>query len=181
LPRGSQLSKLVAIMSMSLDGCVAVEGARPPGSTTTRYSMPGHWPPLIFIAACALPFSVAAQTASRDTSLLTRPTLVLQQIVEKLPRGQHQEIRVLTADFKPGGQTVFHTHPFPVTIYVLQGTFRLEMEGKAAMTVRAGEAMVMPPGVRMTGHNASGTEPLRLVIFSVSDPGTPFLDPIPSP
>lgn len=138
-------------------------------------------PCLIFIAALAVPSSAGAQAAGLDSSLVTHPTLVLQQIVEKLPHGEHQEIRVLTADFKPGGQTVFHTHPFPVTVYVLQGTFRLEMEGAAAMTVRAGEAMVMPSGVRMTGHNASQTEPLRVLVFSVSDPGTPFLDPIPSP
>jgi quercetin dioxygenase-like cupin family protein len=119
--------------------------------------------------------------AGPDSSLIVHPTLVLQQIVDKLPHGAHQEIRVLTADFKPGGQTVFHTHPFPVTLYVLQGTFRLEVEGQAAMTVRAGEAMVMPSGVRMTGRNASQTEPLRVVVFYVSDPEAPYLDRIPSP
>jgi hypothetical protein len=30
----------------------------------------------------------------------------------------------------------------------------------------------------MTGYNRSGTDPLRLVAFYVSDPDTPFLDPI---
>jgi hypothetical protein len=38
---------------------------------------------------------------------------------------------------------------------------------------------MMPPNVKMTGYNnSSSTEPLRLVVFYVSDPGTPFLDPI---
>ena len=146
-----------------------------------RYFVPRPLPCLIVIAAFTAASSAGAQTAGVDSSLLAHPTLVLQQIVENLPHGQHQEIRVLTADFKPGGQTVFHTHSFPVTVYVLQGTFRLEMEGTAAITAAAGEAMVMPPGVRMTGHNASQTEPLRVVIFYVSDPGTPFLNPLPAP
>ena len=30
----------------------------------------------------------------------------------------------------------------------------------------------------MTGFNKSATEPLRVVIFYVSNPDTPFLDPI---
>jgi hypothetical protein len=38
--------------------------------------------------------------------------------------------------------------------------------------------MVEPPGVRMTGYNRSTTEPLRVVIFYVTEPGLPFLDPI---
>ena len=37
-------------------------------------------------------------------------------------------------------------------------------------------AMVEPPQVKMTGYNRSSTEPMRVVIFYVSDPDTPFLD-----
>jgi len=71
---------------------------------------------------------------------------------------------------------MFHTHRFPVTVYVLQGVFTLEMEGREPVTVKADRAIVMPPQVKMTGYNRSN-ESLRLVIFSVSDPDTPFLDP----
>jgi quercetin dioxygenase-like cupin family protein len=68
-------------------------------------------------------------------------------------------------------------HRFPVTAYVLEGTFTLEMEGRAPVTVKAGQAIVEPPRVKMTGYNRSSTEPMRVVIFYVSDPDTPFLDP----
>jgi hypothetical protein len=44
--------------------------------------------------------------------------------------------------------------------------------------VKAGQAMLEPPNVRMTGYNRSDSEPLRVVIFYVSDPDKPFLDPI---
>ena len=70
------------------------------------------------------------------------------------------------------------THRFPVTVYVLEGTFTLELEGRAPVTAKAGQAMVEPPLVKMTGYNRSGTEPLRVVIFYVSDPDTPFLDSV---
>jgi quercetin dioxygenase-like cupin family protein len=68
------------------------------------------------------------------------------------------------------------THRFPVTVYVLEGTFTLELDGRAPIVVKAGEALVEPPRVAMTGYNRSSSEPTRVVIFYVSDPDTPFLD-----
>jgi quercetin dioxygenase-like cupin family protein len=72
--------------------------------------------------------------------------------------------------------TPFHTHRFPVTVYVLEGTFTLEMEGRAPLKATAGQAIVEPPQVKMTGYNRSSTEAMRVLIFYVSDPDTPFLE-----
>jgi quercetin dioxygenase-like cupin family protein len=107
-----------------------------------------------------------------------RPTLLLQESVQGMPQGERQEVRVLTATLKPGDKTVFHTHRFPVIIYVLEGAFTLEMEGREPITVKAGETMVEPPNVKMTGYNRSSTDPLRGLMIYVSDPDTPFLDPV---
>jgi len=109
---------------------------------------------------------------------IVKPQLLLSKILEGMPKGDRQEVRVLTASFKPGDRTLFHTHRFPVTVYVLEVTFTLEVEGSEPDTVKAGQAIVMPAHVRMTGYNRSNTELLRVVIFYVSDPDTPFLDPI---
>jgi len=109
---------------------------------------------------------------------LVKPRLLLSKILQGMPKGDKQEVRVLTASFKPGDKTLFHTHRFPVTVYVLEGAFTLEIEGSEPRTVKAGEPIVMPAQVRMTGYNRSSTEPLRVVGFYVSDPGTPFLDQI---
>ena len=109
---------------------------------------------------------------------VAKPNLLLKQTVEGMPKGDKQEISVLTATLKPGDQTVFHTHRFPVSVYILEGTFTLEMEGRQPVTVKAGEGMVEPPNVKMTGFNKSTTEPMKVVIFYVADPGTPFLDPL---
>ena len=108
---------------------------------------------------------------------VTKPKLVLSEVVKTMPTGKNQEVRVLTAEFKPGDKTVFHTHRFPVTVYILEGAFTLELEGrKEPIIVKAGEAFVEPPKLKMTGYNRSTTEALRLVIFYVSDKDTPFLD-----
>lgn len=109
---------------------------------------------------------------------LAAPQLVLKESVAQMPKTDLQEVRVLTAAFKPGDRTVFHNHRSPVTVYVLEGQFTLDLEGRAPVVVSAGQAFVEPPNVKMTGYNKSTTDALRVVIFYVSDPGTPFLDPI---
>jgi quercetin dioxygenase-like cupin family protein len=111
---------------------------------------------------------------------VARPELLLKEAVEGMPKGDRQEIKVLTATIKPGGKTVFHSHRFPVIIYILEGAFTLEIDGRDPVTVEAGEAMVEPPNVKMTGYNENPTDPMRVVIFYVSDLDTPFLDPIKS-
>ncbi len=125
---------------------------------------------VIGVAVMGLSGSVVAQQQAR-------PDLVLREAVEGMPKGERQEVSVLTATIAPGQSTPFHTHRFPVTVYVLEGAFTLEMEGRGTVTVQAGNSMVEPPDVRMTGHNR-GVEPARVVIFYVAEPGTPFLDPI---
>ena len=121
-------------------------------------------------ALCAFP---AAATETK----VARPELVLRDVVAGMPKGDQQEVRVFTATLDSGDRTPFHTHRFPVTVYVLEGAFTLEMEGRAPVTIRAGEASIEPPNVRMTGSNQSGGT-TRLVIVYVSEPDTPFLDPV---
>lgn len=120
---------------------------------------------------------LSAPACAQDPGV-AKPNLVLQEIVEGLPKADKQAVRILTATFRPGDKTVYHTHRFPVTVYVLEGSFTLELKDRPPLTVRAGEAMVEPPNVPMIGRNPSATEPTKVVIFYVSAPDTPFLDPL---
>jgi quercetin dioxygenase-like cupin family protein len=124
---------------------------------------------------CALMAILSASAHAQEPGF-AKPNLVLQQIVEGLPKDDKQAVRVLTATFKPSDKTVYHSHRFPVTVYVLEGAFTLELKDRTPLTVKAGEAMVEPPNVAMTGHNPSATEMTKVVIFYVSAPDTPFLD-----
>ncbi|WP_142250449.1 cupin domain-containing protein [Bradyrhizobium sp. UNPF46] len=134
-------------------------------------------PHLALGTAIALGWTAAAIAQSHDAHGIAKPNLVLQQVVEGLPKDDKPSVRVMTASFKPGDKTVYHTHRFPVTVYVLEGAFTLELAGKAPLTVKAGEALVEPPGVAMTGYNRTDGE-TRVVIFYVSAVDTPFLDPL---
>ena len=122
-------------------------------------------------------FAVSVPLMAQEPGV-ANPNVLVKETLQGMPVGKTQEVQVLTATLKAGDQTLFHTHRFPVTLYILEGAFTLEMEGRDPVTVKAGQAMVEPPHVKMTGYNRSSTEPLRVVIFYVSDPGTPFFDPI---
>jgi quercetin dioxygenase-like cupin family protein len=108
--------------------------------------------------------------------VLAKPNLLLQQVVTGMPTGEKQQVRVLTATFKPGDKTPYHTHRFPVTVYVLEGVFTLELGDRTPVVVKAGESFVEPPHVPMTGYNRSSSDPTKVVVFYVSDPDTPFFD-----
>jgi quercetin dioxygenase-like cupin family protein len=109
---------------------------------------------------------------------LAAPVVVLREsAVAGMPAAVMQELRVMTATFAPGGRTPLHSHRWPVTVHVLEGHFTLEVEGQAPVVFGPGQAFVEQPGAVHTGHNRDAHHALRVVIFYVSDPGTPFLDP----
>src|SRR5438093_13433828 len=80
-----------------------------------------------------------------------KPQLLLSEIINGMPKGEKQEVRVLTASFKPGDKTMFHTHRFAVTVYVLEGAFTLEMEGREHVKVIAGMLVCMSPQAKLMG------------------------------
>ena len=120
--------------------------------------------------------SLAPVPAFAQQPGIAKPNLVLEDVIKGMPRDEHQSVRIMTATFKPGDQTVRHTHRFPVAVYVLEGTFTLELKGRPPIAVKAGEAIVEPLDTEMVGYNRSTTDLTRVVIFYVATPGTPFLD-----
>jgi quercetin dioxygenase-like cupin family protein len=134
--------------------------------------------PSLYLATLLAASLACGLGARAGEAALTKPNPVLRQLVEAMPRDATQEIRVMTATFQPGSRTVRHSHRFPVTVYILEGTFTLELKGQPPLVVKAGEAYVEPPNVEMTGYNRSTTEPAKVVIFYVSGRDTPFLDPV---
>jgi quercetin dioxygenase-like cupin family protein len=95
--------------------------------------------PVLALAALAL---ASGGAVGQERGLVRPDPPVLRETVSGMPRGERQEIRVLSATLKSGDKTSFHTHRFPVTVYILEGAFTLEMEGKAPVTVKAGQALV---------------------------------------
>lgn len=117
-------------------------------------------------------------TTSAGSTGVAKLTVLHKELTGALPSAAMQEIRVIIARLEPGDRTPYHSHRFPVTVFMLEGVFTLELEGEDAIAVGAGEVFVEPSGVRMTGRNLSSDSPAVMVLFYVSDPETPFADPV---
>jgi quercetin dioxygenase-like cupin family protein len=115
-------------------------------------------------------------TRSAQDQGLARLTPLHREVVRGMPRRQDQEIRVLSATLLPGDVTPYHSHRHPVTVYMLEGTFTLELDDRGTVSIEAGEIFVEPSGVNMTGSN-QGNVPARMTLFYVCEPDEPFADP----
>jgi quercetin dioxygenase-like cupin family protein len=108
---------------------------------------------------------------------MAKLTPLHREVVEGMPRGAEQEVRVLFATLLPGDVTPRHSHRFPVTVYMLEGTFTLALDGREPVAIEAGEVFVEPAGVAMTGSNR-GEVAARMALFYVCEPDAPFADPV---
>ena len=63
----------------------------------------------------ALPVSSAALGQEPGA---TRPQRVLKRVISSMPRADSQQVRVMTASFRPGDQTVFFCASDPETPFL---------------------------------------------------------------
>lgn len=115
-------------------------------------------------------------TTSAKASGMAQLTPLHREVVAGMPTLESQEVRVLFATLQPGDRTPRHSHRHPVTVYVIEGEFTLEYDGLPSVRAEAGEVIIEPAGVAMTGHNR-GSVPARMAIFFVCAPDEPFADP----
>ena len=111
--------------------------------------------------------------------LAQQPTFkrtVLQQADISVPG---REAVTAVAEFQPGAAAGRHTHPGEEIGYVLDGQLLLEQDGKAAVTLHAGQTFLIPPG---TVHNAtnSGSGTARVVATYLVEKGKPLATPAPA-
>ena len=115
-------------------------------------------------------------TRSAQDSGMAMLTPLHRETVHGMPLVQDQEIRVLFATLLPGDVTPYHSHRHPVTVYMLEGTFTLELDGRDPVDIKAGQVFIEPSDVNMTGSN-KGDVPARMALFYVCEPDEPFADP----
>jgi len=80
------------------------------------------------------------------------------------------------AELAPGASAGKHFHPGPEFAYVLEGTLTLEPQGKAPMTIKAGEAFHNQAKIVHDAKNA-GTTPTKVLVFLVGEKGQPLATP----
>jgi integrase/recombinase XerD len=85
-------------------------------------------------------------TTSAESTGVAKLTVLHKELTDALPQAGMQEIRVIIARLEPGDRTSYHSHRFPVTVYMLEGVFTLELDGRNPIPVRAGERVLAIPG-----------------------------------
>jgi quercetin dioxygenase-like cupin family protein len=70
-------------------------------------------------------------------------------------------------DFEPGAAFGKHSHPGEEIIYVLEGSFEYEVEGKPPVTLKAGDVLFIPAGTIHAAKNVGSTNAAELATYIV--------------
>ena len=89
-----------------------------------------------------------------------------------------EEIQMREILFAPGWTAPRHYHNSDLFIYVISGGFEVELEGAGLKTYTDGQALRMKPNTPMDARNSSTVNPLKLAVFQVGNPDSPFVVPI---
>ena len=87
-------------------------------------------------------------------------TLANQEI--QFPTGK-VEIVASTGEFDPGAETPVHKHPYPRSLYIIEGTFTVTEEGGQPHTYPAGSFVVEGVNMWHKGANMSSS-PVKILI-----------------
>jgi quercetin dioxygenase-like cupin family protein len=89
-----------------------------------------------------------------------------------------EEIQMREILFAPGWKAPRHYHNSDLFIYVIAGEFEVDMEGSGLKTYTDGQALRMMPNTPMDARNSSAEKPLKLAVFQVGNPDSPFVVPV---
>ncbi|ABF41441.1 conserved hypothetical protein, Cupin barrel [Candidatus Koribacter versatilis Ellin345] len=77
-------------------------------------------------------------------------------------------------DFDPGFASPRHTHPGEEIIYVLEGTLEYDVDGKAPVTLKAGEVLFIPAETVHAAKNVGTSNAVELATYVV-EKGKPLI------
>ena len=121
---------------------------------------------LLTAAAALLATSVAAQETIAPGANVS---VVFDQ---ELPNVPGKSMRAVLVEYEPGAGSPSHRHPSSAFIYarVLEGAIRSKVNDEPERTYQAGESWTEKPGDHhQVSHNASNTEPAKLLAIFVVD------------
>lgn len=92
-----------------------------------------------------------------------------------------QEVIVWDTEYAPRAINPRHYHPAAITFHTISGTGVWQEDGKAPVTLKAGDNLFVPAGTTHSHWNPSYTEKLRFLEFIVGekDKARPVPTPVP--
>jgi quercetin dioxygenase-like cupin family protein len=121
------------------------------------------------LCSIALAATVTAAQPAREVFSHALPALA----------GNQLQVHLIEVNYAPGESSPAHSHPCPVTGYVISGAVRMQVKGEPEKVYRAGETFYEAPnGVHAVSANASATEPARFLAYFVCDHEAPLATPV---
>lgn len=118
------------------------------------------------VAALALGVAQAAPGQARKAGI-THAAL----LKTVLPDTANQEVTVRETVYAPGAVNPRHMHPAAIMFHALSGTGIWQKEGKAPVTLHAGDSLFVPGGTVHSHWDPSKTEVPRFLEFTVAEQG----------
>lgn len=131
---------------------------------------------LIVPLSCAAVAVVTQSALAQEEKEEYVTTAERNVLVEKpLPGVEGKIISINHVKMPPEWVGGKHYHSGPTYVYVLDGTFTVEEEGKPAQTFEAGELYQEPMGNAMQAFNTSADGPMELLVIQVQNEGEPLM------
>jgi quercetin dioxygenase-like cupin family protein len=130
----------------------------------------GGWLRVLFLATAIALF--APVIAAQDTNAPGAKVSVVSD--HELPNVPGKSMRAVLVEYAPGAGSPSHRHPTSAFIYarVLEGAIRSKVNDEPERTYKVGESWMEKPGDHhQVSHNASDTDPAKLLAIFVIDTG----------
>jgi quercetin dioxygenase-like cupin family protein len=85
-----------------------------------------------------------------------------------------REVIQVRVDFDAGVTSPKHSHPGVEVAYVIEGSFEYQLEGRAPITLKAGDSLYIPAGTVHLAKNVGSGKASELATYIVKK-GTPLL------
>jgi quercetin dioxygenase-like cupin family protein len=90
------------------------------------------------------------------------------------------ETVMVIAEMEPGNCSGWHTHPGLESSYFLEGEVLMKFAGKPDLVVKAGQPVLIPPGLVHNDCNVSG-KPFKALAHYIVEKGKPLASPAAAP
>jgi quercetin dioxygenase-like cupin family protein len=87
-----------------------------------------------------------------------------------------REVVQVRVDFAPGSAFPEHSHPGEEIAYVIEGSLEYRVEGRAPLTLGAGQVLFIPAGTVHAARNVGNTNAAELATYVV-EKGKPLVAP----
>jgi quercetin dioxygenase-like cupin family protein len=118
----------------------------------------------VLLAILASPVATVAQLPGIDRTDLLKDNL-------SAPGREVIQVRV---GFAPGVVAIKHKHPGEEIVYVIEGVFEYQLEGRPPVTLKAGDVLFIPSGTPHAVKNIGTTYGVELATYVV-EKGKPLI------